>query len=761
ERWRAVKPYIDSHADLRRSVKSDGASNPCVAGLRSVCWKIFLLSKDQGDGWKTALHRGRDDYSRRRDEFLKYIKHPEALAELAVDPLADEPNSPWDTARHDGAVRAEIQQDVQRLPDEVNYHDGGIQTLILDVLFVYCKSYPDRGGYRQGMHEILAPIVHVLETDSIDATASGGAASVDEELVELVDASFLEHDAYIIFSSLMENAQSFYAVGDAAAKTQPGAMSSREQQTSSIVERSKFIHEVCLRKVDPELASHLINVEILPQIFLIRWVRLLFSREFPFEQVLVLWDTILAVDPSLELIDLICVAMLIRIRWQLLEADYSVCLQLLLKYPPPSGPLGPHEFVDDAEYLRNHLNTTGGATLIMKHTGKLPGAIKTPEPSRPLTPSLGSFSILRQRAMGARSPLSSPAAFMSQQGGVEALFQGAAKGAKGMLERGEKLGINQAVRDAMGEFRRNMQGLGEARSPHRLSGEVLDSDGGAAALAAMEKRNQQLAMMLDDTVTSLRAISAADFEDKETSLEQIEIAAAKLQFVKIYLEDSTLDVPAMQPGDEAAPDAAEASSNAEGKKEADGQGTADEAQASSPSLGDDALDTDANGNASQPAKETPAEVKPTAARTIPIKRAAQSRAAQVARGAVPETTDAAGGSISAAASKASAAAGSGGTAGVASPTEEAKTTARSTLAQSSFSWMLEPDEPVASAASSVGSKSGTVSSPPAATHKKRSSNGISRERNAFLFGDGPSESTGQDPLGRRDDLFSMEQLGKR
>jgi hypothetical protein len=47
-----------------------------------------------------------------------------------------------------------------------------------------------------------------------------------------------------------------------------------------------------------------------------RWIRLLFSREFPFEQFLVLWDTIFAVDPTLELIDLICVAMLIRIRWE-------------------------------------------------------------------------------------------------------------------------------------------------------------------------------------------------------------------------------------------------------------------------------------------------------------------------------------------------------------------------------------------------------------------------------------------------------------
>jgi hypothetical protein len=46
-----------------------------------------------------------------------------------------------------------------------------------------------------------------------------------------------------------------------------------------------------------------------------RWIRLLFGREFAFDQLLSLWDTIFAYDPTLELIDLICVAMLLRIRW--------------------------------------------------------------------------------------------------------------------------------------------------------------------------------------------------------------------------------------------------------------------------------------------------------------------------------------------------------------------------------------------------------------------------------------------------------------
>ncbi len=46
-----------------------------------------------------------------------------------------------------------------------------------------------------------------------------------------------------------------------------------------------------------------------------RWIRLLFGREFPFDQLLVLWDTLFALDPDLDLIGLICVAMLVRIRW--------------------------------------------------------------------------------------------------------------------------------------------------------------------------------------------------------------------------------------------------------------------------------------------------------------------------------------------------------------------------------------------------------------------------------------------------------------
>lgn len=223
-----------------------------------MCWKAFLLFQGSASSdWLQALVRARNGYDTARDQHLKYIKRPELLRDLPYDPLADDPNSPWDTLRRDELVRAEILQDVQRLPDEPFYHEDRIQTMILDILFVYCKLNPIVAGYRQGMHELLAPIVFVVDQDAVDRSAAGGEE--DPTMVEMLDMSYVEHDAYALFSKIMERAGSFYQLG------QPNGTGSDQ---SAIVEKSKHVHEVVLMKIDPELATHLKNIEVLPQIFL-------------------------------------------------------------------------------------------------------------------------------------------------------------------------------------------------------------------------------------------------------------------------------------------------------------------------------------------------------------------------------------------------------------------------------------------------------------------------------------------------------------
>ncbi|KAL8381428.1 hypothetical protein RB595_005613 [Gaeumannomyces hyphopodioides] len=775
-RWQETVKHSASFVELQRAVKFNGPESPCIAGCRSVCWKAFLLFQAVPTAdWSHALLASRNSYSSLSDRQLLYIRHPEKLAELPLDPLADVPGSPWDAFRHDELVRAEILQDVRRLPDEPSfYHEPATQTLILDVLFLYCKTHPEAGGYRQGMHELLAPIVYVVHEDAIDRAAASADGLTDPAMVEMLDSYFIEHDSFALFSAVMANATAFYEISGSPPDPASPAGSGGQ---SAIVERSRQIHEVTLRSVDPELANHLKALEILPQIFLIRWIRLLFGREFPFEQQLALWDTMFAFDPTLELIDLVCIAMLIRIRWTLLEMDYSSALQTLLKYPPPQPPHGPHTFVDDAVYLKDHLNQAGGAALVMKYTGRsppTPPASTTGSGSRPSTPNMvaAGFAGLRPRSLGARpSPLSftssSPSAaarFVQQQGSVEALFQGAAKN---FIERGERLGLNQAVRDAVGEIRRNVQqGIQEARKAASASGSsrspgVISPVSGETRGSVMAKRNRQLATMLDSAVAELRQLATesstlGDEAARGAHKTAIETAAARVQFVQVYLEDSTLQLPDEEPN------MAAVSRQTSLARVALDTTPVVTSTAAILDATDRPMAVGSPGPKMPPAEPEPADGAGDADARMDMDMDMDGSGLVVA---VEDMTMAPPPVVASPPPVAVA------TAGNQRPSAPIPT--RSTIAQSSFSWMLEAETP-ASAASlarpSRGSPFGSVSSAPPAQRKRgpvdgggSGSTASSRERHAFLFGEvvsGDAAEVGRRRAPTSDEIFGLEPLRK-
>lgn len=457
---------------------------------------------------------------------------------------------------------------------------------------------------------------------------------------------------------------------------------------------------------------------------------------------LVLWDTLFSVDPSLKIIDLVCTAMLLRIRWEcrchlqleargfansatVLEADYSVALQLLLKYPAPQAAHGPHTFIDDAVYLRDHLDFDGGSTLTMKYTGKEP--TKSTPSVRPTTPTASKVNP-RQDMRGARSPLSPtrfPSRFIQQQGGVEALFQGAAKG---ILERSEKLGVNQAVRDALVEIRRNVN---EARSNTIKAGRDLFSETSPdttamQAVAMLDRRNKQLAVMLDDTIASLKRLAASDLDDKQKHSEALEVAAARIQFVKFYLEDSTVALP-----EETDPR----------------QLAADTVVATEPELPTEAVAAMVI-NTPEIGPESPRPATTEAPEPAPAAQAEQAEQVTMSNTDDMDTDALSDSTIVTAAQ---------GPTTLQRP--QAPIPTRSTLAQSSFAWMLEPDQSASSTAQTP--RSSLESSRPKAAnkhHKKPSSN-ANRERTAFLFGEVPSgaeDGTGVLP----EDIFGLQPMGK-
>lgn len=72
------------------------------------------------------------------------------------------------------------------------------------------------------------------------------------------------------------------------------------------------------------------------QLYGIRWIRLLFGREFALSDLLVVWDTLFAETcrlGGLDFVDWLFCAMLMYVRSALLSSDVSECLQSLMRYP--------------------------------------------------------------------------------------------------------------------------------------------------------------------------------------------------------------------------------------------------------------------------------------------------------------------------------------------------------------------------------------------------------------------------------------------
>ncbi|KAH6682054.1 rab-GTPase-TBC domain-containing protein [Halenospora varia] len=741
KRWQVTRTHATSFEELKKAVKADGDGSPCVSGLRSVCWKTFLLFQTADvTAWSRALEDSRSAYSSLREHLLRYIENPDEVGS-ALDPLDDDQNSPWNTMRQDEEIRAEIYQDVERcMPEEEYFRRPETQRILLDILFVFCKINQDV-GYRQGMHEVLAPILWVVEQDAIDHAFYDGESRSDEDslIQNMLDPTYVEHDAFTILSLIMRSAKSFYKLGEPDRKASPSTQSGNPQGASPIVERSKRIHEIYLARLDPELAKHLTDIEVLPQIFLIRWIRLLFGREFPFDELLALWDTLLAEDPGLDLVDMVCVAMLLRIRWQLIDANYSVALMLLLKYPSPAAPYEPRTFVDDAIFLRDNFSAAGGAKIISKYGAKAPSSTQSSRPSTPLGQALSPH----RRLSRTRSPLGSPAKFLQQQGGVEALFQGAAKG---VIERGERLGINQAVRDAMGEVRKNVQGFQTLRSnstkgrmsegmrwSHDEGKQILPSK---ATISAMNARNKQLARMLDQAMSDLRDVSVSKDTDKEACVSAMDLAIAKVDFVKIYLEDAEMPLPPESPA--LGPTSPSLKSPQDSHHD--------------PLLSATPKPTEITHQVSKQHKATPKpgrEVPNLLPSALP---GAENVTPQISEPVIENNVQPSPEALKAEPPL--------------QPKVElllrpkAPVPTRSSIAQSSFSWMLEPD----THSSSSSKPSPPKPSSPFLKSGRRPTTGPNREKAAFLFGEdgGESSSTGLriDPLADPEEGFHLGTIEK-
>lgn len=140
--------------------------------------------------------------------------------------------------------------------------------MLLDILFVFCKLNPDV-SYRQGMHELLAPILWVVERDALESKPTGKMLSQDDEMLcQLCDRSFIEHDTFTLFGIVMQGAKSFYEPAAHNGPSQVSTAKSAATLENPLLTRIHRIFDEYLPHIDPLLAQHLREIDLIPQVFL-------------------------------------------------------------------------------------------------------------------------------------------------------------------------------------------------------------------------------------------------------------------------------------------------------------------------------------------------------------------------------------------------------------------------------------------------------------------------------------------------------------
>jgi len=396
--------------------------------LRSVLWKLacrLLPMYPDFDSfcgtWIIATDELRAQYELiKATVVVNPYDNEEAFDPLMGNPLEvsnSESKNPWSIYHNDRELLEEIQKDLDRLyPTGCGdfFVQPELSKILSNVLFVWCKLNPSL-SYRQGMHELAAPILYTLYREAIPSrkknveTAGLGKdprrKMIDQVLKCVLDMSFLEHDLFWIFERVMRDMKPLFVVSRTQmthkeiqrakkALLKQRAFGSQTVNESSEIKApvlvlSEKIQFDILPQVDGYLAEHFNRLGIEPQLYALRWTRLLFGREFDIEQVLTLWDSLLldsfgfkkrcndpeaSLDVKTEVVDecmKICtggsqdlrglpvvaayfaVAMLTYARSHLLENDYSAVLMSLMKYPQVEDA---HVLVHLAFNMRNSLS---------------------------------------------------------------------------------------------------------------------------------------------------------------------------------------------------------------------------------------------------------------------------------------------------------------------------------------------------------------------------------------------------------------------
>eukprot|EP00607_Mallomonas_marina_P010543 CAMPEP_0182418890 /NCGR_PEP_ID=MMETSP1167-20130531/3266_1 /TAXON_ID=2988 /ORGANISM="Mallomonas Sp, Strain CCMP3275" /LENGTH=627 /DNA_ID=CAMNT_0024593351 /DNA_START=255 /DNA_END=2138 /DNA_ORIENTATION=- len=274
-----------------------------------------------------------------------------SIENVQSDPLfamSDKSDGDWHKYYQDLEEAKFIQGDLERLyitgVEENYFQTKSKQESLLHVVYVW--SYQNKKlGYRQGMHEVAASIFFVMqcELDQWLAAVSQDESLTVHPLAKIITENHLEPHTYWVFERVMRQLQALYY---------PAPIGN--DGVNYMVQYCSHVQDVMLFQADAPLYAQLVKCDVQPQLYGMRWARLLLGREFPLSSHLSLrvWDylftecigtdipvelptdiNIINKYPLLDCLRYFMLAMILNIRKDLFNEDENEVMTLLMRYP--------------------------------------------------------------------------------------------------------------------------------------------------------------------------------------------------------------------------------------------------------------------------------------------------------------------------------------------------------------------------------------------------------------------------------------------
>ena len=329
-------------ANLISSGKMSHSEKEYILGFS---WRVFLdvISIDDKSTLKSIIE---DTLNKRKT--IKNLIKKNALNKFKGDPLgglsgggkneADD----WDSFFNQSDAIKLIKQDIDRtMPYEKLFREPYILEMESSLLKLFAKNHKDL-SYKQGMNEILSVLIYSMypyyvkspitkiTNEIIDKWVKDPVQNFKEIYYFFHDENELENDLYYLFENIM--------IKDGLGKffDDPPFESGKMPY---LIKRAKYIVIKKLSEQDRQIYSHIVNKGLDYTMIFQRWFKCLFKREFQIKDVLLIWDRILSNEcdkPTGELtyIDNIVIAMILNVKYDLLNKDNHGMFEILLHYPP-------------------------------------------------------------------------------------------------------------------------------------------------------------------------------------------------------------------------------------------------------------------------------------------------------------------------------------------------------------------------------------------------------------------------------------------